>query len=74
MLQSCPCPSLRLNVDSREGLERVKQASAIIHEPAADSENVHKFTAGLVLGITMDAEIENVENVKNVRVKVSTTL
>lgn len=70
LLQSCPCPSLRLNVKSCEGLERVKQASAVIHEPAADSENVHKFTAGLVLGITMDAEIENVENVKNVRVKV----
>lgn len=71
LLQSCPCPSLRLNVDSHEGLERVKQASAVIHEPAADSENVHKFTAGLVLGITMDAEIENIENVKNVKVKVS---
>ncbi|GBM31165.1 Integrator complex subunit 4 [Araneus ventricosus] len=70
LLQSCPCPSLRLNVDSPEGLERVKQASAVIHEPAADSETVHKFTAGLVLGITMDAEIENVENVKNVKVKV----
>ncbi|KAG8199519.1 hypothetical protein JTE90_009365 [Oedothorax gibbosus] len=70
LLQSCPCPSLRLNVDSPEGLERVKQASAVIHEPAADSENVHKFTAGLVLGITMDAEIENIENVKNVKVKV----
>ncbi|GFY47093.1 integrator complex subunit 4 [Trichonephila inaurata madagascariensis] len=70
LLQSCPCPSLRLNVDCPEGLERVKQASAVIHEPAADSESVHKFTAGLVLGITMDAEIENVENVKNVKVKV----
>uniref|UniRef100_A0A2L2YE14 Integrator complex subunit 4 n=2 Tax=Parasteatoda tepidariorum TaxID=114398 RepID=A0A2L2YE14_PARTP len=70
LLQSCPCPSLRLNVDSPEGLARVKQASAVIHEPAADSENVHKFTAGLVLGITMDAEVENVENVKNVKVKV----
>ncbi|GIY87435.1 integrator complex subunit 4 [Caerostris darwini] len=70
LLQSCPCPSLRLNVDSPEGLERVKQASAVIHEPAADSESVHKFTAGLVLGITMDAEIENVENIKNVKVKV----
>lgn len=71
LLQSCPCPSLRLSVESYGGLERVKQASAVIHEPAADSENVHKFTAGLVLGITMDAEIENVENIKNVRVKVS---
>ncbi|PRD20942.1 UNVERIFIED_CONTAM: ints4 [Trichonephila clavipes] len=70
LLQSCPCPSLRLNVDCPEGLERVKQASAVIHEPAVDSESVHKFTAGLVLGITMDAEIENVENVKNVKVKV----
>lgn len=48
----------------------VAQAKATIYDPTGESDNPIKFTAGLVLGVNLDAEIENVEDVKTVRVKV----
>lgn len=69
LLQAYPCPSFHLNI-SGNCLERIKKSKAVIHEPTGESDNPVKFTAGLVAGLTLDAFIENVNDVKNVRVKV----
>lgn len=53
------------------GLERIKQTRAVLYEPAGETDLPQKFTAGLVLAITLDAEIESVQDIRNVRVKVS---
>ncbi|EEC20489.1 integrator complex subunit, putative [Ixodes scapularis] len=69
LLQEHACPTLRLPGLST-GLERIKQTRATLYEPAGETDLPHKFTAGLVLAITLDAEIDNVWDVGNVRVKV----
>lgn len=74
LIQAHLCPTLRLCCHTSEqgdtGLERIRQTRATIYEPAGETDLPQKFTAGLVLGVTLDAEIENVQEVKNVRVKV----
>lgn len=45
-------------------------ASAAIIEPTGESDTALKFTAGLLLGIPLDAEIYNLEDTSNVRIKV----
>ncbi|XP_029845486.2 integrator complex subunit 4 [Ixodes scapularis] len=72
LLQAHACPTLRLCCPrgGGTGLERIKQTRATLYEPAGETDLPHKFTAGLVLAITLDAEIDNVWDVGNVRVKV----
>ena len=40
-------------------------------EPSGTSDNILKFTAGLTVSVPFIAEIEHVENVQNLRLKVS---
>ncbi|KAG1687336.1 Integrator complex subunit 4 [Nymphon striatum] len=49
---------------------RIHEINATIDEPSGESDNPLKFTAGLVLGVNLDAQIHHIENVKQVRVKV----
>ena len=44
--------------------------SATIIEPTGESDNPMKFTAGLLLGIDLDCEIQNLVDTANVRVRV----
>jgi hypothetical protein len=47
-------------------------ASAVIVEPTGESDSPLKFTAGLLLGITLDAEISNVADTSLIRIQVRT--
>lgn len=44
--------------------------TAVIVEPTGESDTPVKFTAGLLLGISLDAEISNLVDVSNIRVQV----
>jgi integrator complex subunit 4 len=44
--------------------------TAVIVEPTGESDTPIKFTAGLLLGISLDAEIYNLTDVSNIRVQV----
>ncbi|XP_075535942.1 integrator complex subunit 4 [Dermacentor variabilis] len=75
LLQAHACPTLRFctaqtGAQPNAGLERIKQTRAVLYEPAGETDLPQKFTAGLVLAITLDAEIESVQDIRNVRVKV----
>ncbi|KAL1427781.1 hypothetical protein MTO96_003125 [Rhipicephalus appendiculatus] len=75
LLQAHACPTLRFcsaptGAQQNAGLERIKQTRAVLYEPAGETDLPQKFTAGLVLAITLDAEIESVQDIRNVRVKV----
>lgn len=73
LLQAHSCPTLRFShtgVQPNVGLERIKQTRAVLYEPAGETDLPQKFTAGLVLPITLDAEIESVQDIRNIRVKV----
>jgi len=43
--------------------------SAIINEPRPDVDTILKFTAGLVMGIPLDADILNLRDTSTVRIK-----
>lgn len=43
---------------------------AIINEPCADAETILKFTAGLVVGVMLDAEIFSLPNFELLRIKI----
>jgi len=47
-------------------------AHAVIHEPSGGQETPHKYMAGLVLGIQMDARIDNVQDIAALRICVCT--
>ena len=49
---------------------KVRKASAVIHEPAKVSDNPIKFTAGLTTAVFLLADIQNVEDISNLRVQV----
>lgn len=74
LIQAHACPTLRLCCSTGDrgdtGLERIKQTRATLYEPAGETDLPQKFTAGLVLAITLDAEIDNVWDIRSVRVKV----
>lgn len=44
--------------------------TATIIEPTGESDTALKFTAGLLLGIPLDAEIHNLEDTSHVRIMV----
>lgn len=43
--------------------------SAAINDPQGDTDTAYKFTAGMVVGIPLDAEIHNLHDTSIVRVK-----
>ena len=43
--------------------------SAVINEPQGDADTAYKFTAGMVMGIPLDADIRNLRDTSIVRVK-----
>jgi hypothetical protein len=51
-------------------LLKLRMTSATINEPTGKSDTPLKFTAGLILGLQFDAIIENVSDIKNIRIKV----
>ncbi len=55
-------------------ISQIKMASATIIEPTGESDTALKFTAGLLLGIPLDAEINNLEDTSHVRIMVSRKL
>lgn len=44
--------------------------SAVINEPRGDADTAYKFTAGMVIGIPLDADIRNIRDTSIVRVKI----
>jgi len=47
-------------------------AHAVIHEPSGTQETPHKYMAGLVLGVHMDCQIQNVQDIAALRICVCT--
>lgn len=54
-----------------EDLRRMKVSSATINNSRERSDTPHKFTAGLVMALTIDATIKNIRSIDDVRVKIS---
>lgn len=50
---------------------QLRQASAVINEPHGGSDNPLRFTAGLTLGVDVDADIINVMHTSQVYIQVS---
>ena len=63
-----------LNEKTFFDLIRLRMTCATIHEPTGKSDSPHKFTAGLILGLPFDAVIENVTDIRNIRIKVNFNL
>ena len=49
---------------------QLRRASANIIEPSGTSDNSLKFMAGLTVAVTLVADIDEVENIQDVRIKV----
>ncbi|KAJ9583048.1 hypothetical protein L9F63_022613 [Diploptera punctata] len=60
---SSPAPPPRPNI-------AVRMSTAVIMEPTGEVDAALKFTAGLVVGVPLDAELCNVRNAATLRVKV----
>lgn len=65
--------TLILLIESQDidDLRRMKTCSATINNSLDKCDTPYKFTAGLVLALTIDAVIENITTVDDVRVKVT---
>lgn len=59
-----------LNEDAFSNYKDIKMTSAAILEPRDKSDVTLKFTAGLVLALPFTAVIENVHDIRNIRIKV----
>ena len=66
LVSSCQPPPLALE-------NQLRQASAVINEPQGGSDNPLRFTAGLTLGVDVDADITNVMHTSQVYIQVSYT-
>lgn len=55
------------NIDD---LRKMKISSATINNSLEKNDTLHKFTAGLVLALTLDALVENIKSIDDVRIKV----
>ena len=49
---------------------QLKRAQVKVLEPTGMSDNILKFTAGLAVAVPFHAEIDNVEDVQHLRIKV----
>ncbi|XP_054152936.1 integrator complex subunit 4-like [Oppia nitens] len=61
---------IMLNEKTFNDLVRLCMTTATIHEPSGKSDTPLKFTAGLILGLPFDAIIENISDIKYVRIKI----
>lgn len=61
---------MMLNESTFSNLIKLTMTYATISEPTGKSDTPLKFTAGLILGVQFDAIIENVSDIKKVRIKV----
>jgi len=61
---------MMLNESTFSNLLKLRMTSATINEPTGKSDTPLKFTAGLILGLQFDAVIENVSDIRNIRIKV----
>ena len=50
----------------------VKMAKAVINEPTGGSETAMKYMAGLVLGINMDCQVDNITDTSLLRTAMTT--
>lgn len=67
LLLSHPVPALSPIIDPAQ----VHMCSAEINEPQADSETIYKLTAGLVVGVPLDAEISHIPDPSTLRIRVA---
>ena len=61
---------LRHSVTPLDIGNHLRQATAVLNEPRGGSDNPFCFTAGLTLGVNVDAEFDNVCDPSLVRVQV----
>lgn len=59
-----------LNENTFSDFVRLRMTWATINEPTGKSDAPLKFTAGLILGLPFDAIIENVVDIRHIRIKV----
>jgi len=59
-----------LNENAFSNYKEIKMTSAAILEPRDKSDVTLKFTAGLVLALPFTAVIENVQDIRNIRIKI----
>ncbi|XP_066973639.1 integrator complex subunit 4 [Macrobrachium rosenbergii] len=50
---------------------QVRMCSAEISEPQGDSESIHKLSAGLVVGVPLDAEVSHIPDPSTLRIRVA---
>ncbi len=48
----------------------LREVKAVMNEPSGNSDAVIRFTAGLTLGVNVDASIENLDDTSNVYIQV----
>lgn len=49
----------------------IRKATAVIKQPTGLSDNAVRFTAGLTVSVEVDAILENVQELQNIRLQVS---
>jgi integrator complex subunit 4 len=62
--------SLMVSEQTLPSLIGLRMSNASINEPAGRSDAPFKFTAGLVLTVHLDANIQNITDIRNIRIKV----
>ncbi|XP_037801063.1 integrator complex subunit 4-like [Penaeus monodon] len=67
LLISHPVPALSPITNPRE----IRMCSAEILEPQPDSEVIYKLSAGLVVGVPLDAEVSHIPNPSTLRIRVA---
>ncbi|XP_063598149.1 integrator complex subunit 4-like [Penaeus indicus] len=67
LLISHPVPALAPITNPRE----IRMCSAEILEPQPDSEVIYKLSAGLVVGVPLDAEVSHIPNPSTLRIRVA---
>lgn len=62
---------LLIDAQNIDDLRRMKISIATINSTLDKSDTTYEFTAGLVLALTLDATIENITSIDDVRVKIA---
>lgn len=62
---------LLIDAQNIEDLQKMKISSATINSSLDKTDATYKFTAGLVLALTLDALVDNITSIDDIRVKVS---
>lgn len=67
LLLSHPVPALQ----GINNPEQVRMCSAEILEPTSESETIHKLSSGLVVGVSLDAEVFHIPDPSTLRIRVA---